>query len=259
VTGEQAGILAIAFGGALRDGADLAGIRHMDRVPQSGEQPADPRAVRSRFHDDRRTRIATRKRRQAFARIGDDFLGDNLARFIEDTRRVVTVPEILYAFSFLLFRLFIRALCFDDPMRDKSKNQENDCRIPRTYTKSMRSRKGQVYSASDEKYRERGENSHPVEKNKREVMRAEQNHHRRIKQTSAISSYRQQQRHRQRKHERHLHSQPAQRIPAAQGRRFVRPRKQLGQRKYEKSAEHQACHCRARRYSIRQRCGDEPY
>ncbi|HEY4249541.1 MAG TPA: hypothetical protein VGM64_22145 [Lacunisphaera sp.] len=50
--------------------------------------------MRARFHDDRRLGITLREDREALAGVDDAFLGNDVARGIEDAHRVLAVPEI---------------------------------------------------------------------------------------------------------------------------------------------------------------------
>ena len=63
-------------------------------MPQCGQQPRDPRAVRARLHHERRARIPGAKRGHHFARVHDRFLGEGLARGIEDARVVAAISEV---------------------------------------------------------------------------------------------------------------------------------------------------------------------
>lgn len=92
--GQHARVLLVALGLALRDGADLAGVGHVDLVAERREQPAHPRRVRARLHHDGGSGIALREGGQAGAVVDDHLLGDDVARGREDARGVLAVPEV---------------------------------------------------------------------------------------------------------------------------------------------------------------------
>ena len=84
----------------------LAGVGHDHRMAQRGQQPRNPRAVRAGLHDGRRARIPGAKRGQHFARVHNRFLGEDLARGIEDAHMVAAIPEVQSGGQFFTSRYF---------------------------------------------------------------------------------------------------------------------------------------------------------
>ena len=62
--------------------------------------------MRARFHDDSRSWISGTKRGQHFARVHNRFLGENLARFVENARVMPAIPEVQSDGQFFNSRFF---------------------------------------------------------------------------------------------------------------------------------------------------------
>ncbi len=63
-------------------------------MAERAQQARHPRAVGARFPHEGRGRIAGGERGEHLLGIGDGFLGDDVAGFVQDAHRVVAIPEV---------------------------------------------------------------------------------------------------------------------------------------------------------------------